>query len=534
MVTARRLRSTRLAVGLIALLGLVLVAGCNFQTVTKAGSGSRSGSTATKRPAPKPTPKPTPTPTPTPTPDPAAVRAQAAQDVSKSLRVMNYYPASHSWEQMWLGWDATEFDRDMAKIAGLGANAVRLIVFPSVFGYPAPNEAMTARLASAISLASAHGLRVQLSLYDHWGGYTDLGGSRAWTTALLTPYASDPRIALIEVRNEVDPADTAAMTWVRGQITLIHTLVPKTPVTVSTAGSLGVGGLTSLKAALAPVAPDLFDFHYYGQAQLAYSTFQAALAAAAPAPLFIGETGFSSYTAGTDATSISIADAIQADWYRVVEYAAKASGLAGGAPWTLYDFGGNGVSSSASPQQYHYGLYRVDGTAKPAAAVVAAAFGGTLTAGPTNGDFRTLVAGIFPDAWTMWMPTGVLSVAAGAGVDGDNALSFAQTQQQAGGVTSWYTVPTQVVRAGQTWRVSVQARGVAATGLNDLTLGWYDAANNWLGNASSDALPTGTTGWQTLSVTATPPARAVAVRIYLRSSGNSGTVYYSRAGWTVS
>ena len=45
------------------------------------------------------------------------------------------------------------------------------------------------------------------------------------------------------------------------------------------------------------------------------------------------------------------------------------------APWTLNDFVQGGIPSSAVsriPAQYNYGLYRVDGSAKPAAAVVKA------------------------------------------------------------------------------------------------------------------------------------------------------------------
>jgi hypothetical protein len=461
-------------------------------------------------------------------------RQQRSAELAQSLRVMNYYPSDHSWQQMWTSWSAAGFDRDMATIAGTGANAVRLIVFPSVFSFPTPDATMAGRLKEAITIAAAHGLQVQLTLFDYWGDYKDLAGARTWSTALLTPYRDDPRVALVEIRNEIHAGDSRAMAWARDQITLLHTVLPTTPVTISTAGAQGVPGLRALKAALAPAEPDIFDFHYYGLSQLAFSAFQQAKATVGGAPLFIGEAGMSSYTPGASSIAKSAAEAAQADWYRVVEGAAKAAGLAPVAPWTLYDFLPAGAPAGFSPEQFSYGLYHVDGTAKRAAAVVSAAFHGTLSTGASNGTFADLLSSALPVSWIAWLPTGLLSVSLGGGVSGENALALARTTHQAAGVSSWYTIPTQAALPSQTWHASVQASGTKSSGLNDLTLGWFNSAGAWLGNSSSAALPAGTTGWRTLSVTTHPPTGAVAVRVYLRSSANTGSVLYSRAAWTVS
>jgi hypothetical protein len=483
---------------------------------------------------PHPIASPAKVPAASPSSTPAAIRQQRATELAGSLRVMNYYPSDHSWQQMWTSWSAVGFERDMAKIAGTGANAVRLIVFPSVFSFPTPSATMAGRLNEAITLAGEYGLKVQLTLFDYWGNYQDLTGARTWTTALLTPYRDDPRVALVEVRNEINPGDPRAMAWARDQITLLHTVLPATPVTISTAGAQGVAGLTALRAALAPVEPDIFDFHFYGLAQLAYGTFTYAKATVGGAPLFVGEAGMSSYTPVTTPIANAVAEAAQADWYRVVNGAAKAAGLAPVSPWTLYDFVPAGAPTGFGAQQFFYGLYHVDGTPKRAAAVVAAAFASTLPGDAPNGTFADLLSDTVPASWIAWLPTGVLSVSLGGGVFGDNALTLSRTTRQAAGVSSWYSIPTQAVLLSQTWHVSVQSRGLNATGLNDLTLGWFDSAGAWLGNASSVALPAGTTTWRTLSVTARPPVGAVGVRVYLRSSGNSGSVFYSRVAWSVS
>ncbi|MCA1703400.1 MAG: hypothetical protein LC808_09120, partial [Actinobacteria bacterium] len=249
----------------------------------------------------------------------------------------------------------------------------------------------------------------------------------------------------------------------------------------------------------------------------------------------IGEAGVSADATSTTDTNQDSGEAAQAQWYRVVENAAKAAGLAPVAPWTLYDFPRGSVPAGLPIQEHSFGIYRLDGAPKRAAGVVAAAFRDTLVAQPDNGNFAELVdGGTGAASWTPWMPSGVARVEKGTGVDGENALVFSHTQAQSLGVTSWYQIPTQVVRSGQIWRVSVQARGIEASGLNDVTLVWFDSAGRWAGNTSSDSLRPGTTPWQTLSAVGSPPAGAEAVQVHLRSGGNTGNVFFSKATWTPS
>jgi len=463
-----------------------------------------------------------------------APRQEAAARLARSVRLINYYPSQHSWQRMWTEWSPNTFDEDMAKVAATSAGTVRLIVFPYVFGYPTPNAPMAGRLAAAVAIAGKHGLTVQLTLFDYWGDYHDFTGSRQWTSALVSKYRYDRRIALVEVRNEIDPADPQAMAWAKDQIGLLHSLLPDTPVTISTNGQLGVPGLVALKKALNPVTPDLFDLHYYGEPGLAYGAFRQAVAGAAPTPVFVGEAGASTDPTSTTHTGQDGKEAEQANWYRIVEVAAKAAGLAPVAPWTLYDFAVSGAPAGLSIQEYSFGLYHLDGTPKKAAGVVGSAFSGTLVAQPYNGRFSELVdGGARAASWNPWMPSGVVQIGTGTGVDGDNALVLSQTKAQNSGVTSWYTIPMEAVRSGQTWRVSVQARGTDASGLNDVTLAWFDGSGRWLGNTSSNSLTPGTTKWATLIAIGLPPSGAEAVQVHLRSSGNGGSVFFSRATWTV-
>jgi hypothetical protein len=435
---------------------------------------------------------------------------------------------------MWTEWSPMVFDKDMTRTARVGATTVRLIVFPEVFGYPTPTPDMARRLESAIGIAEQRGLTVQLTLFDAWDDYSDLEGSRTWTTALLSGYRDDPRISFVEVRNEIDASNAQAMAWAQDQIRLLHQLMPFTPVTISTDSATEVAGLVQLQQALASDPPDLYSLHYYGSPVLAYDTFRQAAAAVAPAPLVIGEAGYSTSREEPAFTGKDVREGDQAAWYRVVQRAAHDAGLAPFAPWTLYDFVPEGIPSEADADEHGYGLLRPDGSPKPAASVQSEAFAGTLDAGPYSGDFgdpkdeAERAAG-----WTQWMPSGSARVEVEEGVRGENALVFSGTVWQEGGVTGWYTVPAEPVRPGETWTVTVHARGTDASGNNDVALAWYDGDGAWLGNTTSDPLRPDVPGWQVLVARGAAPAEARGVTIHLRSEGNDGEVAFSQVRWTV-
>ncbi len=105
-----------------------------------------------------------------------------------SLKEVNYYPAAGGWTYMWSRFDPAAIDRDFARIRALGGNTVRIIVQPSVFGFPIVRPVMANRLFEVIGLAAKHSLRVQLTLFDWWSRYTDIHGSKEWVSSLLSRY----------------------------------------------------------------------------------------------------------------------------------------------------------------------------------------------------------------------------------------------------------------------------------------------------------------------------------------------------------
>jgi endo-1,4-beta-mannosidase len=312
-----------------------------------------------------------------PTSDGAASRLPPVQESAVAgLREMNYYPAAAGWTYMWSRFDLRVIDHDFARIRALDANTVRIFIQPSVFGFPAVRPVMANRLSKVIGLAEKHSLRVHLTLFDLWSGYTDIAGSREWLSSLLSPYRDDPRIAVVELRNEINPRDPAAMAWVIRMLPYLSAVMPGTLRTVSTA-SVPAEAFAWFMHRLRSSPPSFWDYHYYGPAGAAYSFLSRIKAQTAPRPLFVGETGYSTDGAvGGRAAQ----EQAQAAYYRAVFSAAAALGLPDPAPWTLYDFYPTGIPPGQladQPVSYGFGLFRLDGGAKPAATVVRMAFSAT-------------------------------------------------------------------------------------------------------------------------------------------------------------
>jgi hypothetical protein len=435
-------------------------------------------------------------------------------------RQINYYPSEAGWSRMWTDFDPGTIDADLAKAEALGADSVRAIVFPAVFGYPTPKAEYTTKLAQFVSLAAAHGMTVKLTLFDWWDGYTDITGSTAWVNAILAPYRYDTRIIAIGLQNELDPTNAAAIAWAKKLVPVVRAAAPAIPVTISVNET---DDLAKLKAAV-PV--DYYDYHFYGNSEQALAEIRRAQAAVAPAPLVIGEAGASTvtYTEGEQAAYLA----------RVFE-AAKIAGIDSVAPWTLNDFAAGAIPASGvaqSPAQYSFGLYRTDGSAKPAAGVVRAAWAGT--AYPS-----TLMDLGFENAegqspWSQYLPElGAATKTTAVARSGKWSVTMRNTGKTAAGSPSYRVSPIVPVQDGQKWHAEVWARGNAATGATQIALSWFDSANRWLGGASSASLPAGTTGWTKLTVDQAAPAGSASLQIHLKSGANTGTVWFDDVAMTV-
>ena len=335
-------------------------------------------------------------------------RTSALSRQLSALHLMNYFPSDAGWQYMWTRWAPGQINKDFAVMASMGANAVRITVSPEAVGFPTPSPVMQSRLEQIVGMAGGHGLEVQLSLFDQFTDFTDIADSLTWAHDLLAPLGGGSHLAFIDVRNELDAPSTMGnpqvYRWVEAVLPAVEHDAPGVPVTLSVTAPAHI---TALRAAL-QAEPDFWDLHYYSSDGLAYATMDEAIAAAAPQPVFVGETGFA--TAGNDtppglpAGEPSL-EAYQAHYYQVVEQAALSLGLGAAAPWTLYDFTRAAIPSLQQPDQYAFGLLHTDGTPKPAAAVISGLFRTGDVSEDFNSDFSQAVAtpeGAFPAVWRVW------------------------------------------------------------------------------------------------------------------------------------
>lgn len=465
--------------------------------------------------------------------------------VPSSLDVVSYYPSDAGWSEMWTDWQPTLLAANFQQIAALGANTVREIVQPSVIGYPQPSPVFLSRVRQFVDIASQNGLHVQLTLFDWWTSYADLAGAKTWARAILKPFAGDPRIAFVELQNEI-PVTDAALTWARTMIPFVRgVLGGETPVTVSISGRDPTTRLAELVAGLRPVRPDFFDLHFYGgSGQAAYSIFRRAKQLVAPTPLWIGETGYSTSAtvSGFPAVPLtaSAQDAAQAHFLATVEWAAEANGLGAAGVWALDDFLPSGVpfwSGQNLPVEMNFGLYRTDGTPKVAAQAVKASFAGHPPV-DLNGGFETTVEAA--DGTTVpavWGPSGDgATVASDTSVHrhGNSSVCVTATGGVAG-VGSLIASPSDGgVATGDRVEVVAWTRLSTPSALSQLALEWMSSAGKRVGTLHSDTLPsTGKQGWVRASVTATAPIGAAYALIHLTAQVTDGSVWFDDVTYSV-
>jgi hypothetical protein len=466
---------------------------------------------------------------------PAAGATNVTQAQLNAFKIVNYYPSVNNWSAMWTNWDPTTIDSDFARIASLHANVVRVIVQANAVGYPNPSATMLGELSQMIQMAASNGLKVQLTLFDLWSTYADISGSQTWANAVVSPYAGDPRIAFIELKNEIKTTDSQAMTWAQAMIPYLQTIAGNIPVTVSVTGDMATV-LSQLISALGADQPDFYDIHqyYYAPIEAYYQIRQAQQAATAQGrPLLVGETGQTTNAAGYTSfksfphTQTSY-EAYQEYFFRMEFLATSLLGLPLPAPWCLWDFP-SCPSCGSSPSETNFGLYRADGTAKPSAATVSIVFNGASINTSFNNGFEEydldpvsgrnqplLWVGDTPSSATYSVDTTV----------SHSGCCSAKISNSGTGTPGFYITPVaHIDPSGGAYAAGVWVKGLNATGTTRICLAYYTNGQSSHTQTCGGSL-SGTTGWQRMSVISTPQADSALVRIYLQTFNNTGSVWF--------
>jgi hypothetical protein len=451
--------------------------------------------------------------------------AALADDASSlpAIREISYYPRHHAWLAFWEDWEQTraEMDTDLDLLQALGANTVRIFVHPSRFNYPAPpTQAQLDDLESALQLIADHGLQAHVTLFDCWWSWAEIEPSRSWLAALVTPHRADPRIALWELQNEADLSQEVVRDWVAALFPYLKQLAGGTPCTVSVND---VEWLADVQALTAPHPPDVYSLHWYPSSPLSWTTpISATLARArelvGSGELLVGEFGSDTYRLSATA---------QADLYRDLLYTAHRGGVSHFGAWTLYDFPPGTqqcAADPAPPPELHFGLYRLDGSPKPAAVILSAAFHGDF---PSHSSpavvHNTSFEELNPDSGRLedWCPWDERWSGADWFVQDCTTAHAGHCSVQVRGVPTMtvglYQCPGLPIEPGRRYSLEGYTQAQNLDGWARLTLAWFDCDERWLAqDAFSNLLTdTQTSRWTRLSIDrVTPPAAACYYQVY--------------------
>jgi endo-1,4-beta-mannosidase len=274
---------------------------------------------------------------------------------------------------MWSQWNPTTINADFARLSSLHVTAVRIFLQPSEFGYPNPSAGMMNELSQVVHMAAQNGMKTYFNLFDGFKNFGDVSSSMTWAKAVVSPYAGTSDTAAFEVFNEINPSYLGQVTWARQMIPYVQSLARGTPVGISVNAGWK---LKNLKGSLQSKQPDFYSFHYYtslANAQAHAATDIAGDAAnAAPMPLIVGETGFPTWNGviGSGSGSGSQQESDQRSYLSAVQQASIKVGVGTAGIYTQHDF----TSLTIPEPERYFGLYRSDGTPKPAVQILSTYF----------------------------------------------------------------------------------------------------------------------------------------------------------------
>lgn len=466
-------------------------------------------------------------------PGPSAAVRVPVNTLLASTKEINYYPAKEGWTKMWTNWDSTTIRADFAKIAAQGFTSVRIILqaVQGAFDYPQPTPAELGKLNAIIALAANEDLGVHLTLFDFWQKFQDVSGSQQWMDAIVKPLAGNTGITMIELINEIDTT-ASAIQWAAAMIPYARKIDGGIPVTIS---EYGVDRMKILVNGLSATPPDIYSYHEYNTNGLLCSDCRRVKAMVGNLPLFIGESGYSTYSANQSSPSglalnTTSQEAYQEYFYRYLVNSTISLGLPLPSPWIYSDFSSSAIPYSTTADQYCFGLFRPDGSAKPVVATYRQLLAGgqpelSFNNGFEQGDSR------LPVLWRIYQDTSLGFTATFArdpnvAHSGAASASISGSTESSYGQASFYLNPIVPIIAGKTYSFSAWVKGAGATGSNGLSIAWFDDKGNYLSQVFSTDAPAGTYNWTQLTVTGAAPAGAAMCEIHLNSQANTGKIWF--------
>jgi hypothetical protein len=472
-----------------------------------------------------------------------------AQQAFSGLRMVNWYPIDNYGTNMWAHFDLSVATSDFATIAASGFNAVRIIVTatPDTLAVPQPSQQMLGNLRDLVNAADQAGLRVQLTLFGFYFGWTPLqsavSNGATWINAVVRPFQNDPRIAYIDVQNEIDLTDPAKFAWLQALFPYVKDAAGTIPVTASP-GMPGMP-LPAAIALLRSAAPvDLFDIHYYVPPEYALAQLGGLITAAGATPIYFGECGIPTETDAGDASlpaTKEAREAAQEKYFRTLHAATRELGLPTPSPWTFNDALISGVPAAELGYWASLnnglagafdGLRRTDMTEKPALPTLRALNSGARISAFVNEGFEAADSSGMPLYWHVLSNPGGGSTAdfardTSVAHSGSASARISNATGSTSSTPSFWVVPVQTTHSGAQYRAHVYAKGSNVTGFVRLVLAWTDANYQYITLANSQSLPNGDSDWTLLNVSTQAPLNAARLAIHLQSHDNqAGTAWF--------
>lgn len=304
--------------------------------------------------------------------------AQGGQKIT--LKGINYYPSQQPWSLMWTHWDGSAVERELGKARHeLGINTIRVLVpYRAVEGWTDDrgnvNPAMLLRLREFVQIAGRQQLKVIVTLFD-WqfdfapAGSQEEGYDLLYLRTIVDAFKDDDRVLAWDLHNEPDhyPAwgegnQAAIVDWLARMKAATRAIDQRHPVTV------GVGKVASLWQAapngttIADLS-DIISVHSYDASTYVTIAGEVRSRLGTAKPVVLEEFGWAS---GPECRGPYFDETSQLYLYRKAFEPAARQELAGMVGWWFQD--PPATQSYSLDENGHFGLYRRDGTPKPAVA----------------------------------------------------------------------------------------------------------------------------------------------------------------------
>jgi hypothetical protein len=299
------------------------------------------------------------------------------------LKGFNYYPHRNPWAYMWLQWNGSQIQTELAEASLLGANVIRVLVpYGSGSGFGWVNEntgevtpSYLDQLRQFVQLAGNYHMKVIVTLFDFYDTFPAAGShdelsNLTYLHTIVNAFANDDRIMSWDVHNEPDNYNTwvknndpnSVIDWCYRMSQEIHRSDPNHLITI------GAGRYDSLwkKDNNGHSFIDMSDYislHSYNALDFGNEIYH--IREHTNKPILLEETGWPTGPVNADP---NYTESYQRWVYEKAVEAVKVHNLVGMVGWTLFDFLPIGLIDMSDFQNY-FGLVRRNGTLKPAAVV---------------------------------------------------------------------------------------------------------------------------------------------------------------------